>query len=102
MKERLSRHFQMLAGALLIQRIGKIRDPNFWHPSTSDQAMTSKFRFLLIIVIALRWASAHGAPFVAFNDMGPGPGTDANTTTFSVGITGGALTNITDGAPTGA
>src|SRR5438874_2669258 len=66
MKEGLSRYFQMLTGAVLLQGI------------------------------------ALNAQWVAFNDMGPGPGTDANATIFSIGTTAGALTNIDDGTPTGA
>src|SRR5947209_4102141 len=66
MRDEISRYFQLLASALLLQGM------------------------------------AADAQWVAFNDMGPGPGTDANTTTFSIGTTGGALTNIADGTPTGA
>src|SRR5258706_12519457 len=66
MKEKISRYFQILTGALLVQGI------------------------------------ALNAQWVAFNDMGPGPGTAANTTTFSVGTRGGGLKNSDTGAPTGA
>src|ERR1041384_4718329 len=58
--------------------------------------------FQVLTGVLILQAIASNAQWVAFNDMGPGPGTDANTTTFSVGTTSGALTNSADGTPTGA
>src|SRR5258706_11877913 len=62
----------------------------------------SFFTKLLLGLVAFATATSAYAQFVAFNDHDAGPGTAANTTTYSAdpaaGQSGGFLTNIATGA----